>query len=96
MKLEIVLTPKAKDTLLSTVSFIQLKWGDRSAEKFVEKAYGVLDTIAQQPYIFKAYRETNVRKGIITKQTSVVYRILQDRIEVLFFWDNRQEPVDDF
>jgi plasmid stabilization system protein ParE len=93
MNLEIVLTPKAKDTLLSTVSFIQLTWGNRSAEKFVEKVYSVLDTIAKQPYIFKAYRETNVRKGIITKQTSVVYRILWDRIEVLFFWDNRQEPV---
>ena len=95
MKFEIILTPKAKDTLLATIFFIQGKWGNKSAEKFVEKTYNVLDIIAQQPYIFKAYRETSVRKGIITKQTSVVYRILNDRIEILFFWDNRQEPIDD-
>ena len=93
MKFEIVLTPKAKDTLLSIVSFVQKKWGNRSAEKFIEKTYQVLDTIAQQPYLFKAYLETDVRMGLITKQTSVVYRILHDRIEVLFFWDNRQEPI---
>jgi plasmid stabilization system protein ParE len=67
--------------------------GGSSAEKFVERTYKVLDTISQQPYIFKAYQEKDVRKGLITKHTSVVYRVVNDRIEVLFFWDNRQEPV---
>jgi plasmid stabilization system protein ParE len=37
MKLEIILTPKAKDSLLAIVLFIQLKWGDRSAENFLKK-----------------------------------------------------------
>ena len=93
MKLEIILTPKAKDTFLATILFIKLKWGEKSAEKFVEKTYEVLDTIAQQPYLFKAYQENNVRKGLITKQTSVIYRVFSDRIDILFFWDNRQDPV---
>ena len=93
MSLEIVLTPNANDTLLSIISFIQIKWGDRAAERFVEKAYKTLDAISRQPYLFKAYQETSVRKGLITKQPSVVYRVLNDHIEVLFFWDNRQEPI---
>ena len=90
---EIILTPKAKDTFISIILFIRIKWGDRPAKKFVDRAYKVLDIISGQPYIFKAYQETNVRKGFITKHTSMVYRIGKDRIEVLFFWDNRQEPV---
>lgn len=93
MKLEIILTPKAKDTFLATILFIKLKWGEKSAEKFVERTYEVLDTIAQQPYLFKAYQENDLRKGLITKQTSVIYRVFSDRIDVLFFWDNRQDPV---
>jgi len=93
MKLAIILTPKAKDTFLSIILFIRENWGSSSAEKFVERTYRVLDTIAQQPYIFKAYQEKDVRKGLITKHTSVVYRVVNDRIGVLFFWDNRQEPV---
>jgi plasmid stabilization system protein ParE len=93
MKLEIVFTPTGKETFLSITSFINQKWGDKSAEKFVEKAYKVLDTISGQPHLFKAYQENDVRKGLISKQTSVVYRVLNDRIEVLFFWDNRQEPA---
>ena len=39
MKLEIILTPKAKDTFLATIIFIKLKWGEKSAGQFVEKAY---------------------------------------------------------
>ena len=93
MNFEIILTPRANETLLSLILFIQTKWGEKSVEKFVERAYKTLDTIASQPYIFKAYRETNVRKGFISKQTSVVYGINHNRIEVLFFWDNRQEPI---
>jgi plasmid stabilization system protein ParE len=93
MKREIVLTPRAKETFIATILFIQYKWGNNSAEKFIERTYEVLDTIAQQPYIFKAYQEENVRKGLITKHTSVIYRVVSDRIEVLFFWDNRQEPI---
>jgi plasmid stabilization system protein ParE len=93
MSLEIILTPKAKDTLLSIVSFIQAEWGQNSAEKFITKAYKTLDNISKQPYLFKSYSGNEVRKGLITKQTSVIYRINAGKIEVLFFWDNRQDPI---
>jgi len=85
--------PKVKDTFLASILLIKDKWGNASAEKFVERTYSVLDTIAPQPFLFKAYQGNDVRKGFITKQTSVVYRVLNDRIEVLFFWDNRQDPI---
>ncbi len=93
MKLEIVLTPRAKDTLVSITSFILQKWDEKSAHKFIKRTYSVLDTISEQPYIYKVYQTKNVRKGLITKHTSVIYRVLDERIEVLFFWDNRQDPV---
>ena len=67
MKSTIVLTLRAKETFIATILQIKDKWGDGSADKFVERTYQVLDTIAQQPYLFKAYREENVRKAFITK-----------------------------
>ncbi|MFB9844126.1 type II toxin-antitoxin system RelE/ParE family toxin [Mucilaginibacter ginsenosidivorans] len=93
MSFEIILTPKAKDTLLSIVNFIKAEWGQNSAEKFVAKTYQTLHNISMQPYLFKAYSGNDVRIVLIAKQTSVVYRIGSDKIEVLFFWDNRQDPV---
>ncbi|MBS1532218.1 MAG: type II toxin-antitoxin system RelE/ParE family toxin [Bacteroidetes bacterium] len=93
MSLEIIFTPKAKDSFLSTITFIQSNWGDQPAERFVDKTYKLLNLIVKQPYMFKAYQGNDVRIGLITRQTSVVYRVLNDHIEVLFFWDNRQEPA---
>jgi len=95
MSLEVIFTPKAKDSFLSIILLIRSNWGDRSAERLVDKTYRTLNAISRHPYLFKAYQENDVRIGLITRQTSVVYRVLHDRIEVLFFWDNRQEPIID-
>lgn len=53
----------------------------------------MIDSIALQPYVFQATQIEGVRKAVITKQTSVVYKVNSDFIEILFFWDNRQETV---
>jgi len=37
--------------------------------------------------------EDSVRKGFISKQTSFFYEIHENEIIILFFWDNRQEPM---
>jgi plasmid stabilization system protein ParE len=52
MNREVVLTPRAKDTFLSIILFIQAEWGEKSANTFVKKTYRILDTISFQPYIF--------------------------------------------
>ncbi len=52
--------------------------------------------ISHQPYMFKASILTqDIRKGIISKQKSFFYKVHKDSIEILFFWDNRQEPIID-
>lgn len=37
--------------------------------------------------------EVNVRIGLITKQTSIFYRVNNNSIHILFFWNNLQEPI---
>jgi hypothetical protein len=44
--------------------------------------------------MFKSATENpNIRKGLIHKNCSVFYEVKTDQIEVLFFWDKRQEPI---
>ena len=93
MTLLIVFTPKAKETFLLTGLLIKEKWGEVAANDFVERSRKVFNTISLQPYIFKSFMDLNVRKGFITKQTSFVYRVHSNQIEILFIWDNRQEPL---
>jgi plasmid stabilization system protein ParE len=94
VNLEIVLTPEAKETLFSIVDFIQAGWGETSANKFKSSVVRVLNSISSQPYLFKAsVIDSKVRQGLITKQTSVLYEIHDNHILILYFWDNRQDPI---
>lgn len=93
MTLEILYTSRSKETLKSVYNFINEKFGTRSADRFVSKAEKTIRLIAQQPLIFKASTiDGNVRIGLVTKQTSLFYRVTNTSIHLLFFWDNRQEP----
>jgi len=93
MSLPVYWTGEAKETFDAIVYFIEEPWGEKEAGKFVKRTQKLLSTIASQPYLFRASIKENVRKGLISKQTSVFYEIDADSIIILFFWDNRQEPV---
>lgn len=94
MSLQIFYTPRSKETLKSVYDFICDKFGSRSADKFISKTEKIISLIAEHPLIFKAsVIDKNVRVGLISKQTSLFYRVTDTSIHLLFFWDNRQEPI---
>jgi plasmid stabilization system protein ParE len=94
MSLEIYYTPKSKETLKSVFEFICQNFGEKSGYKFVEKAEKIIKLISEQPYMYRASTiDERVRVGLITKQSSLFYRVNDDKIHLLFFWDNRQKPV---
>ncbi len=94
MSLSIFYTPRSRETLASIYSFIKNKFGINSADKFLSKAEDVVSLIADHPFMFKSSSiDQNVRIAFITKQTSLFYRITDDSIHLLFFWDNRQDPI---
>jgi plasmid stabilization system protein ParE len=94
MSLQVFYTPRSKETLASVYDFIQNKFGVNSADKFATKAEKTILLIAEYPFMFKASSiDENVRIGPISKQTSLFYRVTDSSIHLLFFWDNRQEPI---
>ena len=48
--------------------------------------------ISQNPEMFIEVDKKNIRKGMISKQTSVFYKVLNQDILIVTFWDNRQNP----
>ncbi|HTD41613.1 MAG TPA: hypothetical protein VK671_13380 [Mucilaginibacter sp.] len=93
MKLAVAWTDEAQETFELTVKQIENKWGTRSAEKFAQSAFKTINTISTQPYLFKASYTHNIRQAFITKQTSMYYEVHTAHIAILYFWDNRQEPI---
>ncbi|RBQ04888.1 type II toxin-antitoxin system RelE/ParE family toxin [Pedobacter miscanthi] len=93
MSLTVVWTDEAKETFDAIFSFILDKFSEQSAKKFLKQTNKILSIIKVQPEIFEASISDQFRKGKITNQTSVFYEIEDDQIRLLFFFDNRQEPL---
>jgi plasmid stabilization system protein ParE len=94
MGLEVIFSDVAIDMLMSIGEFIENEWGVKQTYKFLEKAHKIIDLASKHPYMFKASPfKDNIRIGIITKQTSFFYEIKENAIVILFFWDNRQDPL---
>lgn len=94
MSLNIVFSIEAINTFDAIRSQIRQKWGSDSVVKFESKVRKTLDLVSKSPFIFQSVEELEeVRKGIISRQCSFFYQVKETQIEVLFFWDNRQEPL---
>ncbi len=92
MVVEIKWSKKAKATFDDIVDFITENWSEKSAKKFVRKTEHTLMLISQNPKIFAEVDKKNIRKGIIVKQISVFYRVYNQHIRIITFWDNRRNP----
>ncbi|MXV52428.1 type II toxin-antitoxin system RelE/ParE family toxin [Pedobacter sp. HMF7647] len=94
MSYQVFYTPRSQETLRLVYDFINGKFGKRAADKFLAKTGKVIELIAEQPQMFKAsIFNDDVRVALITKQTSMFYKITDTSVYLLFFWDNRQDPM---
>jgi len=91
---EVVFSKKANETF----DLIQLqlleRWGVATVIKFEERAMSVLATITGSPFIYQTTQmNPEVRKAVIHGNCSLFYRVSGQKIVILFFWDNRQDPI---
>ena len=94
MTYDIAFSIHAHDTFASIKGQINNRWGKKEVIDFEQRTKRVLDLIAHSPFIYKAIPiNTNIRRGFIHLNCSIYYEIKGESIEILFFWDNRQDPI---
>ena len=94
MKTRIRWTPKSVDTFEEIIFFLHEQWTEEIVEQFVEDIFSTIDIISKFPLMFKTIQDTSIRKGLINKHVSLYYKIHKKDIELLYFWDNRKNPID--
>lgn len=94
MKLPVDLSESAIETFDAICTQINDRFGERSEKRFEKNTVKILELISKNPYLYEAtVFDPNIRRALIDKLSSVFYEVKEDRIKVLFFWDNRQEPI---
>lgn len=89
---QIYWSPLAKETYLKTLSLILEQWTIKEAEHFEAKVESLIDKLRHQNKLCPpSQNQKNLRRCVISSQTSMVYQTRGDVIEVVAFFDNRSE-----
>jgi plasmid stabilization system protein ParE len=85
-------SPEAERTYNIILDYLIEKWTERELQNFIKRTNQVVNFIAHNPreYIFS--KKKNAYRAVITKHVSLYYRVEQQTLELLLFWDNRKDP----
>ncbi|GBD87794.1 plasmid stabilization system protein [bacterium BMS3Abin03] len=91
-KYDVFLSPLAERKLIILLDYLTKEWGVNSKNKYLSKFKNAINQISTHP---KSCPESLEMKGlykcVLTKQSSFYYRIRNDEIEIITFFDNRQD-----
>jgi plasmid stabilization system protein ParE len=93
MDRKIVVSKTAEKKLNKLFLYLEEEWSLQVKQEFVEKLDNSIAIIKKQPKVFPvSSKEKNLRKCVITKQTTLFYRFDSKKIYILTIFDTRQHP----
>lgn len=93
MALNIFWTKRAEKTFDKVIAYLLRDWSEKEVQNFVGKTNKVIGQISEKPRMFPSSKKVNIHSALITKQNNLLYKINGNgQIDLLFFWDNRQNP----
>lgn len=89
---KIIWSPLAQETYLETIGFILRRWSVKTANNFIDKVDSLLGKLKTFKHLCPASENApDLRRCVITKQTSLIYEVNDDIIEIVAFFDNRSK-----
>lgn len=83
---------RAKNDYKGILNYLNQNWSLKELTKFAEKIDQTIVHLALNPEIGTVSKKKSVRKLVISKQTSVYYKIIHGDIYLITLFDNRQNP----
>lgn len=77
-----------------TYSSIIDRFSDSKAKIFSEKTISTIEMIIQNNEIGSRYKKTCYRKFLLSNQVYIFYKIENQILYIILFWDNKRNPVD--
>jgi len=85
-------SPTARLTYYRILEYLAENWTIKEIESFIDRTEEVINHICNNHLLYPYSIESDTYKCVVVKQVSLFYRVKTDSIELLVFWDNRQEP----
>ena len=93
MKRTIIFSKNAEKSLFELFEYLEIKWSKKVKDKFTSNLDKVIYLIQTEPEIFpKSELNKNYHKCVLSKQTTFYYKFNTKRVEIIAFFDTRQDP----
>ncbi len=90
---QIIWSDEAEVDYIETLNYwIENNQSDKYALKLMEEVEKKEDLISENPFTGTPSEIENVKSVLVDRNFSIYYKINDDTIEILSFWDNRRNP----
>lgn len=89
--MQVFVTPRAERSFDSIVYYIKQKWGEKTAKEFIQKVDEIFILLKDFPLMGQV-ENNDIRGFQLSPHTRILYRIRDNKIIILSFFDVRQDP----
>jgi len=90
---KIIWTDEALKNLSGIIEYLEQRWTEREIRNFARLLDRQINLIQSNPKLFPTSKTSkNLRKSVLTKQTTIYYRIDNKEVRIVTLFDNRQNP----
>jgi len=89
--MQVFVTKRAEQNFDAIVDYIDKKWGPQTAKQFVIKTDEIFKLLQNYPSMGQIENGT-IRGFQLSPQTRLLYRVRDEKIIILSFFDVRQHP----
>jgi plasmid stabilization system protein ParE len=90
--LNIIWSENAVEDVLENIDYLEKRWTKKEVDKFSEKIDAVLEQLSKGNLIFKPSGYKNTYEVPIVKQITLYYKIQDNDILLIRFWNNYRDP----
>lgn len=88
--MQVFVTPRAEKDFDSIIGYIKQKWGEKTAKEFIQKVDKIFKLLKDYPLMGQV-ENSNIRGFQLSPQTRILYRIRDNKVIILSFFDVRQD-----
>jgi len=90
--LTVIWTDLAIKDISANINYLENIWSEKEVIKFNKKVYEVLDKLSKRSIEFKPTDYKEVFQAVILKQITLFYKVDENNLILLRFWNNYQNP----
>lgn len=92
MAKKVIWSNEAIKSFDNVLNYLNENWTEKEVDDFILQTDAAIELISKFPLMFRRFNKRNIRAALITKHNLLIYKVYKSHINILNFWDTRQDP----